>query len=102
MKLLKSIKTLLIVATVTSLLACSKNPPAFPEIKHHYSIIKTPKSLLCIRSDILNFDPYTIANGVKVGFEECSDLEGYKLEDAKKLYNWMNDVNDWAKEQKLR
>ena len=101
MRYLKSIKTISIAVIAASLLSCNKNPPPFPDIKYHYSTIKTAKSVLCVRSDIVSFDPYTLANPVKAAFEECSDIEGYKISDAKKLYIWMSDVTAWAEEQKL-
>jgi len=101
MKYLKSIRIILILAIAISLLSCNKNPPPFPEIKYHYSTIKTSKSVICVRSDIVSFDPYTLANPIKVNFDECSDIEGYKIHDAKKLYIWMGDVTAWAEEQKL-
>jgi hypothetical protein len=101
MKLLRNIKIILIAVIGSSLLSCNKSTPPFPEIKHHYSIIKTNKAYLCVRSDIVSFNPYIIANPVKLAFEECSDIEGYKISDAKKLYDWMRLINDWAEEQNL-
>jgi hypothetical protein len=55
-----------------------------------------------VRSEIVSFNPYTIAESKKVEFGECSNLEGYRVEDAKKLYNWMSDVSDWAEAQKIK
>lgn len=102
MKLSKVIKTISIAAIASSLLSCSKNPPAPPDIKYHYSIISAKSATLCVRSEIVSFNPYTIAESKKVEFGECSNLEGYRVEDAKKLYNWMSDVSDWAEAQKIK
>lgn len=118
-------KTLLIlVATSIILGGCAVGSfPDFPEIKYHYAMdirgVPANPGLLaritnldmipemreeyvarCMKFEIVQKIPYKIKYISEVPLIECQGVGGYKPSDAINLYNWVEDVAEWAKDRK--
>lgn len=114
--------TLILIASFI-LGGCAAGPfPSFPEsIINHYIVdvrdeeipaivkdsIENPEEIppthevvRCIKFDIVSKIPYRIKFVSEVPMKECSAVGGYKPSDFVTLYNWVNDVYEWAKDRK--
>lgn len=77
--------------------------PEFPEMTvMDLMIAKEPETLVmrCLKFEIVSQAPYKIKYISLVELMECNGVTGFKPGDAISVYNWMDDVYEWAKDRK--
>lgn len=99
-------KNLLILASLIFLAGCGKAFPPIPDIKDDYLIDVelnadgSVRRVNCIHYDVVTVRPYVISNGQLVDIKECHLIGGHKPEDRKKIFNFIDDLEDYAKKKK--
>lgn len=94
-------KSILILISSLILISCDE-PPKFPGIKDYYLFIKEADKDFCFKYEILSIDPITIGNRSEVDSKECNLVAGFKPEDSKKLFNWIDEIHTWILQNKGR
>lgn len=54
----------------------------------------------CLEFQIVSKAPYKIKYLSQVELIQCQGVTGFKPKDAISIYNWMDDVYEWAKDRK--
>lgn len=87
---------------------CGPRFPDVPEIKDDYLIdveTKEDGSVLrvnCVHFDVVSVDPYKIANPTLVDVKECHQVGGHKPMDRKSIFNFIDDLKEYAKKSKKK
>ena len=59
-----------------------------------------PLLVRCLKFSIISQAPYQIKYVGLVDLSICNGVTGFKPDDAISVYNWMDDVYEWAKDRK--
>lgn len=63
-------------------------------------IMEQTEVVRCLKFEIVSKHPYKIKYISQVETKECNGVGGYKTEDSISIYNWMDDVAEWAEGRK--
>lgn len=76
--------------------------PDFPPIIEMDLLTKDTTTLLvrCLEFEIVSKAPYKIKFIKQVDLAICNGVTGFKPKDAINIFNWMDDVYEWAKDRK--
>jgi hypothetical protein len=101
-------KNILIPSLLLVLVGCGPRFPDVPVIEDDYLIDVelnadgSVRKVNCVHFDVVSVDPYKIANPTLVDVKECHQVGGHKPEDRKDIFNFIDDLKEYAKKNKKK
>jgi hypothetical protein len=61
------------------------------------SLAQSQEVVRCLKFNVVQINPYKFEFSGVGELKECHELSGFVAEDSQQLFNWIDDVFDWAK-----